>query len=97
MIWQRDFETVPNFRNTATDTMKNIVNRALDYAKSNLTDGYAKDDDDFVIITVEGYYCIALGQNNFLPLTINPRVFPFDNERIYPMQEIEEKIYFKQY
>ena len=97
MIWQDNFETVPDFRNTANEQMKKVIERALDYARNNLTDGYAKDDDDFVVITVEGYYCITLGQNQFIPLTINPRVFPFDNERIYPMQEIEQKIYFKQY
>ena len=54
-----------------------------------------QNDDDFIVINVEGYACVALVTNEWEPIEICDRVFPFDGERIYPMQEIEQKIYFK--
>ena len=97
MIWNHDYETLTAFRNTSTDAVKTVVNRALEYAKSNLTNGWDKPDDDFIVINVEGYPCIALVIDEFDPIDICTRVFPFDSERIYPMQEIEQKVYFKTY
>ena len=95
MTWTNDYETLTAIRNTSTEKVKEIINRALDYAKNNLTNGWDKLDDDFIIIKVEGFPCVALVTNEWQPLEICERVFPFDSERIDPMQEIEAKIYFK--
>ena len=95
MTWTNDYETLTAMRNTSTEKVKAIMNRALEYAKNNLTNGWDKLDDDFIIINVEGFPCVALVTNEWQPLEICERVFPFDSERIYPMQEIEAKIYFK--
>ena len=97
MTWTNDYETLTAMRNTSTEKVKEIINRALEYAKSNLSNGWDKLDDDFIIINVEGFPCVALVTNEWQPIEICERVFPFDSERIYPMQEIEAKIYFKQY
>ena len=97
MIWTKDYETLTAMRNTSTEKVKAIINRALEHARNNLTNGWEKLDDDFIVINVEGYPCVALVTNEWEPLEICTRVFPFDSERIYPMQEIEQKIYFKQY
>ena len=95
MIWNKDYESLTAMRNTSTDKVKEIINRALEDAKNNLTNGWNKLDDDFIIINVEGYACVALVTNEWEPIEICDRVFPFDSERIYPMQEIKEKVYFK--
>lgn len=95
MTWNQDYETLTAMRNTSTDKVKEVINRALEYARNNLTDGWQKDEDEFIIITVEGYSCVALITNEWEPIQICDRVFPFDENRIYPMQEIEQKIYFK--
>ena len=97
MIWNKDYETVPSAMSYATEQQKEQIKKALDYAKGNVTDGYAKEDDEFIVITVEGYKCIALVTSEWNPIEICERVFPFDDERIYPMQEIEMTVNFKQY
>ena len=97
MIWNKDYETVPSAMSNATEQQKEQIKKALDYAKRNVTDGYAKEDDEFIVITVEGYKCIALITDEWNPIEICERVFPFDDERIYPMQEIEMTVNFKQY
>ena len=95
MIWNNDYETLTAARRTATEKVQETMNRALEYARNNLTDGWQKDEDEFIIITVEGYSGVALITNEWEPIEICDRVFPFDENRIYPMQEIEQKIYFK--
>lgn len=97
MIWNNDYELLPAARSSATKEMKRIINLALDNAKNNLTDGWSRLDEDFIIITVEGFSCVALITNEFQPYEICTRVFPFDENRIYPMQEIETKVQFKIY
>ena len=97
MIWTQDYETIKNVRAYSSEKEKAQLDRALDYARSNLTYGFLKDEDDFIVITVEGYNCIAMITDEFNPIQICERVFPFDNERIYPMQEIEIAVNFKQY
>ena len=95
MTWSKDYETLTAMRNTSTDKVKEIINSALEYAKSNLTNGWDKLDDDFIVINVEGYACVALVTSEWEPIESCDRVFPFDGERSYPMQEIEQKVYFK--
>ena len=94
MIWTKDYETINNTEYSSEKEITQLY-RALEYARGNLTDGYAKDEDDFIIIKVEGYKCIALITNEFSPITICDRIFPFDENRIYPMQEVELVANFK--
>ena len=37
MTWNKDYETLTAMRNTSTDKVKEIINRALEYAKSNVS------------------------------------------------------------
>lgn len=97
MLWTKDYEPLTAMRDTSTEKVKEIINRALENAKSNLTNGWEKLDDDFIVINIEGVPCVALVTNEWQPLEICERVFPFDSQRIYPMQEIEQKIVFKRY
>lgn len=48
---------------------------------------------EVVQIQIEGYFCITKRINN----EICERVFPYDSERTYPMQEIECVYGFKRY
>lgn len=68
--------------------------RAREYLRQKWADA---EDEDLVVIKVEGYHCLAKVTNEFSPIEICDVVFPFDKDRIYPMQEIERKIYFKTY
>lgn len=95
MIWNRDYETVSTTRNTTDEKTQAMLQVALEYARNNVTDGWEKEEDEFIVINVEGYSCIALVTSEWSPIEICDRVFPFDRDRIYPMQEIEQKIYFK--
>lgn len=97
MIWNKDYETVNAARNTTDEQTQTKLQAALNYARNHVTDGWKKEDDEFIVINVEGYSCIALVTSEWSPIEICDRVFPFDRDRIYPMQEIEQKIYFKVY
>lgn len=50
-----------------------------------------------VIIDVEGYKCVAKITNEWRPIEICSAVFPFDEEKTYPRQDIEKKYVFKRY
>ncbi len=97
MTWTHDYETINNYRYSATERIKAQMERALEYARGNVTGGYDKDEDDFIVIRVEGYDCIALITDEFTPIEIAERIFPFDEERIYPMQGVETVVQFKRY
>ena len=97
MIWNKDYETLTAMRNTSTDKVKEIINRALEYAKNNLTNGWEKLDDDFIVIRVESYNCIAFITDEFTPIEVSEKVVPFDSEKVYPLQCLEQKVYFKRF
>lgn len=80
MIWNNDYETISAYRNMSDEIEIDGLETALNYARDNLTDGHEKDEDEFIVIRVEGYNCIALVTNEFTPIEICTRVFPFDNE-----------------
>ena len=44
------------------------------------------DEDEFVIIEVESYYCVAYLMDEFYPYQLARTIQPFDKERIYPLQ-----------
>lgn len=97
MIWTNDYETISQFRFSYKENFVKSMERALDYARQNLSNGYNKELNDFIIIKVENYNCIALVTNEFNPIEICTRIFPFDENQIYPMQEVEQKYNFKIY
>ena len=94
MIWSNDYETISGFRSCANEIEKEALATALEYARDNLTNGHEKDEDEFIVIRIEDYDCIALITNEFNPIEICTRVFPFDHEGCFPFQEIEQVVHF---
>ena len=67
-------------------------------AKSNLKSYYPNaDEDDYIVIEVESYNCIAVKLDNELPYTVGEIIAPFDKNRTYPRQELITKFAFKRY
>ena len=50
-----------------------------------------------ILIEVEGTKCLTWITDDFTPIECAEKVFPFDENRIYPMQMAEMKICFKRY
>lgn len=94
MIWTKDYDTVSAYMNMSNEVEKEAVKTALEYARDNLTDGHQKDDDEFIIIKIEDYNCVALITDEFNPIEICTRVFPFDHKGAFPFQEIEQVVQF---
>lgn len=51
-------------------------------------------EETAVLVVVEGYDCLAIVDEDG---DVNETVYPFDENRIYPMQRMEQKLYFKRY
>ena len=69
-----------------------------EYAKEYLKGFYgAVDEDDFIIIEVESYKCVAVLTDDFAPYTVGETIAPFDENRTYPIQGLETKFAFKRY
>lgn len=67
-------------------------------AKDYLKECYPKaSEDDFVIIEVEGYKCVACLKDNFAPYELANVIAPFDENIMYPRQELITKYAFKTY
>ena len=68
--------------------------KALQYLK-----GYCPNSEYaiFVVIEVEGYYCIACLTDEFAPYTLGTTIAPFDKDRIYPLQGLVTNYAFKRY
>jgi len=54
-------------------------------------------EDDFIIIEVESYYCVAVVLDYTLPYIVGDHIAPFDENRTYPLQGLETKFAFKRY
>ena len=54
-------------------------------------------EDDFIIIKVESYYCVAVVLDYTLPYIVGDHIAPFDENRTYPLQGLETKFAFKRY
>lgn len=50
-----------------------------------------------IVITVEGTKCLTWITDEFTPIECAEKVFPFDENQIYPMQTVEMKICFKRW
>ena len=71
------------------DLEKNAI-RAADYA------GISKEQyDNYLVIKVQCYYNIVHIAFESDILELDNTVYPFDEKRIYPMQQIEQKIDYK--
>lgn len=67
-------------------------------AKDNLYGFYPNsDEDDFIIITVEGYHCVACLIDLFAPYEVAEIIAPFDKDTIYPIQGLVTQFAFKRY
>ena len=67
---------------------------ALQIVLNNIADfmGY-----EVITIKVEDYFCVAKITDEWKPLEISSVVYPFDENKTYPIQEIEHKYAFKRY
>lgn len=53
------------------------------------------NENHFAVIKVEGYPCIAhLVSTNVNNTKIHSTIFPFDDKRTYPMQEVQQDYSF---
>lgn len=69
-----------------------------DRAKRYLVGEYMQaDEDDFIVIEVESYKCVAVKLDNFLPYTVGETIAPFDKDKIYPLQGLVTQFAFKRY
>lgn len=67
-------------------------------AKEYLKGFYGQaDEDDFIVIEVETYYCVSVIVDNGLPYELGDNIAPFDENRTYPLQGLETKFAFKRY
>lgn len=67
-------------------------------AKEYLKERYSQaDEDDFIVIEVEGYKCVAVLLDDFAPYRASEIIAPFDENKIYPRQELITKFAFKRY
>ena len=75
----------------------NLAEKA-EFAKEYLKGFYEQlKEDDFIIIKVESYYCVAVVLDYTLPYIVGDHIAPFDENRTYPLQGLETKFAFKKY
>ena len=88
-----DITTVEEFKNDNPTFAKQA-----DRAKAYLQEHYCgADEDDFVVIEVEGYNCVAVLLDDTVPYRLGEVIAPFDKEKIYPRQILITKYGFKRY
>ena len=83
--------TVPEFKRD-NPTLAEKAERALLYLK-----GYYPGGNEFVVIEVEGYKCVAYLLDEFRPYTLASSIAPFDKDRLYPLQGLITQYTFKRY
>lgn len=92
MIWTADKTTFFAEYIFAEMKQKEIMLQAFRVACDHF--GGERSMDDFIVIRVQGYNCLALVTDEFEPIEIADMVFPFDATRTYPMQRIKQEITF---
>lgn len=88
------YENLGSFLISWREDLVEQCKKAMEYAGIYQQTQY----EDYVVLTnIEGYFCIARITNEWTPLEISDEVYPFDKERIYPMQRIEKVYQFKRF
>ena len=83
MTWTMAYNTVRHELKTATGQRLENLQKALKSAQCRFG---SYDLDKYITISVEGYSCVAFIIN---PSEVSRNVFPFDEERVYPMQGVK--------
>ncbi len=55
------------------------------------------EEDEFVVIKVEGYYCVACIIDFFTPKELGRTIQPFDEKQVYPMQGLVTEYEFERF
>lgn len=85
--------TVEQFKNE----YPNLAEKT-EFAKEYLKGFYEQlNENDFIVIEVENYYCVAVVLDYTLPYIVGDHIAPFDENRTYPLQGLETKFAFKRY
>ena len=87
-----EIKTVDGFAAEASTKLKEKALAAKDYLKGRYQN---VNDNDFVVIEVEGYHCIALIKAK--PCILDDIIAPFDEQSLYPLQELVTQYAFKIY
>ena len=94
MIWTKDYNTLSFEISISKERRAETLKRAFEYAKSRFFNRIM-NMEDFIVIHVDGYDCIAYVIDEFNPIEIHPEIYPFDEEKVYPAQELELKYQFR--
>lgn len=87
------FSTMEEFKKD-NPTFAKQAERAKEYLK----DSYPNASEyDFLVIEVEGYNCVVVRLDDDLPYRVGEIIAPFDENKIYPRQELITKFAFKRY
>lgn len=89
-----EIKTVERFAAEASPKLKEKVLAAKDYLKGRYQN---VNENDFVVIEVEGYNCIALIKTKAKPCISDDIIAPFDEQSLYPLQELVTQYAFKVY
>ena len=73
---------------------ENLADKMLKIIDCNWSD-FA--EETAIVITVEGTKCLTWITDEFTPIECSERVYPFDENQIYPQQRAEMQICFKRY
>ena len=89
-----EIKTVKKFAAEASPKLKEKALAAKDYLKGRYEN---VNDNDFVVIEVEGYNCVALIKTKAKPFILDDIIAPFDEQNLYPLQELVTQYAFKIY
>ena len=86
IYWNFDYETASRELYNTTGKENEHLQRSIDKAMEHFN---RYDNDDFIVIRVEGYSCVALVTNDFTPIEVHQDIFPYDSEQTFPMQGLK--------
>ncbi len=87
-------KTVERFAAEASTKLKEKALAAKEYLNGRYQN---VNDNDFVVIEVEGYNCIALIKTKAKHCILDDIIAPFDEQNLYPLQELITQYAFKIY
>lgn len=85
--------TVEEFKNQYPELAEQ-AQKAKEYLQGRYPEA---DENDFAVIEVESYKCIAVIVSDGLPYTLGETIAPFDENKLYPIQGLVTKFAFKRY